>query len=138
MTAPDGSTPERATIRRQRTGRKVPARKRSNPGRALYRALTKKADAATVEGLLDVELLRVIVGEQAAQSLVEATAPHGGVAGLYRLGDVRDLTKYPGVDEATAARVAVVWELAARIARPHIEAAARRPTGQKGEATGAP
>lgn len=123
MTAPDGSTPERATIRRGRTGRTASVRKRSNPGRALYRALTRKGEPATVEALSDVELLRVLVGERAAQSLIEATAAHGGVAGLHHLGDVHDLTRFPGVDEATAARVAVVWELAARIALPHIEAA---------------
>ncbi|MEF2280375.1 hypothetical protein V3W47_18940 [Deinococcus sp. YIM 134068] len=108
--------PARATARRTRRT----VRPRCSPGRALYRAITRKASPLKVEELTDVGLLRVLFPEAAALGLAERLEPHGGLRGFISLGErgPRALLEVPGVDEATAARVLVLWEVAARISEP--------------------
>ena len=104
----------------QRVRRGVPVRPRKNPGRTLYRALTRKSEPVTVENLTDAELLALLFPEAAARSISETLEPHGGLRAFYKLGEngPRALLSVSGIDEASAARVLVLWEVAARISEP--------------------
>lgn len=110
------ASPVRAPARRTR--RTVTPRQ--SPGRALYRGILRKSSPVKVELLGDEELLRVLLPEGAARGIAEYLAPHGGLAAFAKLGErgPRALLEVPGVDEGTAARVLVLWEVSARISEP--------------------
>ncbi|MFB9994477.1 hypothetical protein ACFFLM_21200 [Deinococcus oregonensis] len=112
------ATPPRAP---RRSTRRTVVKPRCNPGRALYRNVTRKQGAVKIEEMPDVELLRVLISERAAAGIVEHLEPHGGLRGFWKLceGGPRALLNIPGVDEGTAARLMVLWELAARISEPY-------------------
>lgn len=103
--------PERATARR------VVLPGRCNPGRDLYRRITRKRGGVQVETLSDFELLRVVLPETAARAVCDQLEARGGLSAFHTLGDggPHALLGVPGVDEATAARLLVLWEVAARV-----------------------
>lgn len=119
MTA-TGDAPQRAQMRRTRTGQRVTVKPRkANPGRKLFRAVTKKAGASSVENLSDLELLTLLLGKRAAEAVTARLEPHGGLKGFHTLGEAGPHgLLMPGVDEANAARLLVLWEVSARISEP--------------------
>lgn len=94
--------------------------RREYPGRKLFRGVTRKSDPLRVEDLGDVELLAYFLPRAAAAGVVERLGP-AGLANYLQLseGGPRALLGIPGVDEATAARLLALWELAARISAPY-------------------
>lgn len=112
-----------APVRAVKNRRHVKVYPRANGGRDLYRKITRKKDPLKIENLTDQELLRVILPEQAAQNVAQYLEPHGGLRGFAKLGEggPRNLLALAGVDEASAARLLVLWELAARISEPYRE-----------------
>lgn len=103
-----------AEVRRART-KKAPGKAvkpRSTPGRTLHRALSRKGNPARVEQFTDEALLRGLIGEEAARSVIERC---GSVANLDALGGLQDMMQLPGVSEGRAVQLLSLWELAARI-----------------------
>lgn len=123
MTTGPEVAPARSRTRKARTGRPVEVRRAHHPARKIYRQITAKRDPLDLEQLEDGALLRWLVGEQAAGSVAEKLAPVGGLGQFHQLGGPRALLDLPGVDEGTALKLLCLYEVAARIAAPHIEAA---------------
>lgn len=96
-------------------------RRRNYPGRTLYRAVCRSKDPAQVDQMTDAELLRFVLGEQQGAAVAEYLAPRGGLAAFASLGEAgpKGLMLIPGIDEGTAARLLVLWEVSARITEPY-------------------
>lgn len=115
------TSPARARVRKARTGRAVTVR--HHPARQVYRQIIRKTEPLDLEQLPDCDLLRWLVGERAAVSVAERLEPVGGLGAFHQLGGPRALLELHGVDEGTALKLLALYECAARIAAPHIEAA---------------
>lgn len=115
------ATTSRAVVRRGSLSVKV--KPRANPGRKLFRQVTSKTNPRQVEQMDDLELLTVLLGERAATTIVSQLKDRGGLKAFHTLGESgpRALLVLPGVDEANAARLLVLFEVSARISEPFRE-----------------